>query len=147
MSRIVLLVFITLLGAVLLAACGPAKAEDQTNANGPVTVSVTLTEFAIKSTTTQFKPGMQYHFIVKNEGQIAHEFMIMPESAMMGMEDMTMENLDQLAYMMIPQAQLPPGASATMDYTFTETPKESVEMVCTLAGHLEAGMRATITVK
>src|SRR5574341_1648436 len=103
MSRTKLFVFATLLLAVLLSACGINRA----NPNGPVTVKVTLKEFTVESSVKEFKPGVRYHFVVKNEGQVAHEFMIMPVTmdnmGMPSMLGMSMEDKDKLALMMIPE--------------------------------------------
>jgi len=135
----------------LLSARGPAKAGDQTNANGPATVDITLKEFTVESSVTKFKPGVKYHFVVKNEGQAAHEFMVMPvktnDMGIPGMTNMTMKEKDANALMMIPQEQLPVSAIVEKDYIFTNVPQGNIEMVCTLPGHFEAGMRLPITIK
>lgn len=143
MSRVKLLVFTALLGIFLLSACGPSSSAGQS----PVNVEVKLTEFAIQSSVTEFRTGTKYHFIVTNEGQVAHEFMILPmKTDSMGM-GMSMEDYDKQALMMIPIEQLPVGATVEIDYTFTSAPKENVELVCMTPGHFEAGMHAPITVK
>ncbi len=129
---------------LLLAACG----GNQADTNGPVDVKVTLSEFTIKSSVTEFKPGVQYHFIVTNEGVVPHEFMIMPvEMGGMGMAGMSMEEKDALAFMMIAEDELSPGATVEVDYTFTSVPEGNIEFVCALPGHFEAGMHSPITIK
>lgn len=132
------------IATLLLTACG----GKQTNTNGPVNVEVALGEFTVESSVTEFKPGVQYHFIVTNEGQIPHELMIMPVPMDgMGMAGMSMEEKDALAFMMISEEELPPGATVEMDYTFTSVPEGNIEFVCALPGHFEAGMHAPITIK
>lgn len=144
MSRIKLLTLVPIIGIILLSACG-------TKPNGPVIVRVTLKDFTIESSVTEFKTGVPYHFIVTNEGQVAHEFMIMPitmdSMGMPSMSGMTMEQRDAMALMMIPQEELPAGATAERDYIFTTIPQGNIEMVCTLAGHFEAGMNIPVTIK
>ena len=148
MSRIRLLTFITLLGVFLLSACGSKQAGGQTNPDGSVNVKVTLTDFIIESSVTEFKPDVLYHFNVTNEGQVPHEFMILPISEHMGMSGMSsMEEWDKMALMMIPIEQLPVGATATADYTFASVPAGNIELVCMTPGHFEAGMHTSITVK
>lgn len=137
---------VALIGGLLLSACG------STASRAPMTVNVTLREFSVESSVTDFQPGVPYHFIVKNEGQIPHEFMIMPMTMlgthMPGMPEMSMEERDAAALVMIPEAQLPAGATAEADYTFESVPAGSeIEMVCTLPGHLEAGMHLPIRIK
>ncbi len=144
MSRIKLFMLVSMIMIFLLSACG-------TKPNGPVIVRVTLKDFAVESSVTEFKTGVPYHFIVTNEGQVVHEFMIMPitmdSMGMPGMSGMSMEQRDAMAFMMIPQEELSAGATAERDYTFTTIPQGNIEMVCTLAGHFEAGMHAPVTIK
>jgi len=148
MSRIKLFAFIASLGVFLLSACGSKQAGGQANPDGSVNVKVTLKDFSIESSVTEFKPGVQYHFTVTNEGKVPHEFMIMPISEHMGMSGMSsMEEWDKMALMMIPVEQLPVGATATADYTFTSVPEGNIELVCMTSGHFEAGMRMPITIK
>ena len=136
--------FVITTATLLLTACGGKQA----NTNGRVDVKVALGEFTIKSSVTEFKPGVQYHFIVINEGQVPHEVMIMPITMDgMGMSGMSMEEKDALALMMISEEELPAGTTVEMDYTFTSVPEGNIEFVCALPGHFEAGMRTPITIK
>jgi len=59
-----------------------------------------------------------------------------------------MEAMDEMALAMIEEDELPSGATKTLDYTFTEpAPDGTLEFVCHVEGHYEAGMRLPITVK
>jgi len=147
MSRIKLFAVVVLIGMLLLTACAPPQSEGQVNPDGSVNVQVTLKDFSIESSVTEFKPGVQYHFTVTNEGGVAHEFMILPVSEHMGMAGMTMEEFDEHALMMIPIDQLPVGAATKTDYTFSEIPEVDIEFVCMTPGHFEAGMRLPVTIK
>ena len=148
-----LLAIVILPGIFLLSACSGGPATGQANPDGSVNVDVTLNDFAIKSSVTQFKPGVLYHISVANKGQVGHEFMIFPVSelpdtpGMSGMSGMSMEEYDKIALMTIPLEQLPPGASINADYTFTGIPQGNLELVCLTQGHYEAGMHIPITVK
>jgi hypothetical protein len=55
------------------------------NPDGSVNVDVRLKDFSVELSVTEFKAGVPYHFTVTNEGQVAHEFMILPVSGHMGM--------------------------------------------------------------
>ncbi len=149
MSYTKLSAFVIATVTLLLTACGGGQA----NTNGPVEVEVVLGEssageFTVQSSVTEFKPDVQYQFVVTNKGQIPHEFMIMPVTMDgMGMSGMSMEEKDALALMMIPEEELLPGATVKMDYTFTSIPEGNIEFVCALPGHFEAGMRTPITIK
>ena len=124
----------------LLTACGGSKANE---------VKITLKEFTIESSMTDFQTGVPYHFVVTNEGAVEHEMMIMPPvmSDSMGMA-MDMEEMDKMALVMIEASDLPAGATASFDYTFTESaPDGSLEFACHTPGHYEAGMKLPITIK
>lgn len=106
-------------------------------------VQVTLTEFTIKASQTRFQSGRTYRFIVTNAGTIPHEFMIMPP--MSGMDHRTMNELDDVALAMIPANELTPGATRTIDVTFT-APTHDLSIVCAVTGHIDAGMTQPIAV-
>ena len=127
--------------SLLLSACGPS-----TNPDGSVDVKVTLTDFKIESSLNTFNVGVPYHFIITNEGEDEHELMIM--EPMMAGTEMSMEQMDEMALAVVEEDDLPPGATYTLDYTFTEpAPAGSLEFSCHIQGHYEAGMLLPITVK
>lgn len=146
MSGLRLFTAVALIGAFLLTACAARKTGGQVNPDGSVNVDVRLKDFSIESSVTQFKPGVSYHFTATNEGQVAHEFMILPISEHMGMSSMPMEEYDEMALMMIPIEQLPVGGSVKTDYTFSEVADGKIELVCMTPGHFEAGMHIPITI-
>ena len=125
---------------LLLTACGGQRATE---------VKITLTEFGIQSSVTEFQTGVPYRFVVTNEGAVVHELMIMPPLMADQMEmAMDMEALDELALALIEEDDLSSGATASMDYTFTESaPSGTLEFACHTPGHYEAGMKLAITVK
>jgi hypothetical protein len=134
-----LVIPLLLLAAMVLSACGGSS-----GAQSPVSVTVTLTEFKIASSLDTFQVNVPYHFVVTNQGSVEHEFYIMPpESA-----QITQDQVKQEALAGIPAAQLQPGQTATLDYTFTKaaTPG-TLEFACHLPAHYEAGMNLPITVQ
>lgn len=136
-----LLQIFSLLVLVALAACAGA----QSGQNGPVTVKITADDFSFKSSLTTFKVGVPYHFEVTNQGTVAHELMIMqPVEA----GKMDMEEMDKMALAHVEQADLPPGATKSFDYTFTQAyPAGTLEFACHLTGHYEQGMKLPIIVE
>ena len=129
--------------ALVLAACGGQQSKET------VEVQITLTEFGVQSSLTEFETGVPYRFVVTNTGTVEHEIMIMPPLAedQMGMA-MDMGELDEQALAMIEASDLPAGATATFDYTFTEAaPSGLLEFSCHTPGHYEAGMKLPIVVK
>jgi len=130
-----------LLVALPATACTSAAAPTST---GPVEVQVALSEFKIESSVTEFSVGLPYRFVVTNKGAIAHELMITPT----GMGQMSMEDMHQKALVEIEEADLPLGATKSLDFTFTEpAPAGILEFSCYVTGHYEAGMKLPIVVK
>jgi len=134
-------VVFTVVFLMLLAACG---AQGDSNE-----VTITLTDFGMESSRTSFEVGVPYHFVIKNEGAINHEMMIMaPLTEMQMSMDMDMEEMDAMALAMIEEDELTPGSTMTLDYTFTESaPAGTLEFACHVEGHYIAGMKLPFTVK
>ena len=131
---------VVILAGMLLTACGGSKTNE---------VKITLTDFSIKSSMTEFQTGVTYHFVVTNDGAVEHEFMVLPPTMTdsMGMP-MDMKDLDKMALVMIDASDLQSGKTASFDYTFTNSaPDGSLEFACHTPGHYEAGMKLPITVK
>ncbi len=125
--------------ALGMSACGEASAS-----NKPVEVRVALTSFKIDSTMTNFKVGVPYHFVVTNNGTVAHEFRIIPPAS----ETATPEQMQASTLVMIPAADLAPGATHSLDYTFLQPAASGeLEFSCHMPGHYAAGMHAPITVE
>ncbi len=134
---------ILFVAGLVLAACGGQSPKKS------VEVQVTLTEFGIKSSVTEFEAGMPYHFTVTNAGIVAHEFMVMPPltSDQMGMH-MEMTDLDKMALAMVDAAKLQAGSQTSFDLTFTEPVRAGgLEFACHTPGHYEANMKLPIAVK
>jgi hypothetical protein len=72
------------------------------NPDGSVNVDIRLKDFSVELSVTEFKAGVPYHFTVTNEGQVAHEFMILPASGHMGRSGISMEEYDEIPLMIIP---------------------------------------------
>ena len=133
------IVVVLVVAVLLLTACGA-----QSNSNE---VTITLTDFGMESSRTSFEVGVPYHFTVTNNGAINHEIMLMAPM-MEGEMGMTMDEMDEMALAMIEGDELPPGATKTLDYTFTEpAPTGTLEFACHIEGHYVAGMKLPITVK
>lgn len=132
-----------LLLVLVLAACGGSTGR--TSSSGSRTpVQVTETDFKIASSVTTFTPGTSYHFVVKNLGNIAHEFMMMPK-AEGSMSGMPMGNMDSMALAKVDN--IVPGQSKTLDYTFPSSATGShPQFACYYPGHYEAGMKLDVIV-
>jgi uncharacterized cupredoxin-like copper-binding protein len=143
MKKRVLFVMSTLLLVLVLAACGGATGS--TSPSGSRTpVQVTETDFKIASSVRTFTPGTSYHFVVTNNGQTVHEFMIMPK-AEGSMSDMPMSHMDSMALAKVDN--IASGQTKTLDYTFpSSTAGSRPQFACYYPGHYEAGMGLDVTV-
>ncbi len=132
------------LAVAVLAACSGGGGAGGAASGNATTVTVTLTDFKIDSSLTNFSVGVPYHFVVTNKGAVAHEFVIMPPAqGVQGSETQLPSN----ALSGIMGKDLTPGSTKTLDYTFTQAPAGGVEFACHLPGHYEAGMHLVVTVK
>jgi len=126
--------------ALLLTACGGQQKATE--------VTITVKEFGIESSITEFQVGVPYHFVVTNAGMVNHEIMIMPPLAAdqksMGMD---MGTMDQMALAMISADDLIPGTTKSFDLTFSEAASAgTLEFACHIPGHYEANMKLPIIV-
>jgi uncharacterized cupredoxin-like copper-binding protein len=140
--KIVRLIIIATLVATLLAACG----LQPSGSARPVEVRITLTEYEIKSSLADFQTGVPYHFIVTNQGALAHEIMLV--EPMESSAHMNMDEMDEMALAYIDAKDLPAGATASFDYTFAKPAAAGeLEFSCHTPGHYENGMKLSITAK
>ncbi|GAB4417961.1 MAG: plastocyanin/azurin family copper-binding protein [Anaerolineales bacterium] len=140
-----LLIVAALIGtSLLLAACGPSA-----NPDGTINVNVTLTDFGIESSLTEFESGKTYRFTITNEGAIPHEFVI-AEPLDAHSDDEHSDDSEMMHEGLIVEVgedKLPPGATVVIDVTFPDHIDGEVEFACHTPGHYEAGMHSPLTVK
>lgn len=106
--------------------------------SGPTTVQVTLSNATIHSELSTFSPGVPYHFVVTNQGQVTHEFVIVPMS-------LAPSAMNGNALAMI--SSVVPDETKTVDYTFPSSAAgQSLEFACFLHQQYEVGMSLPITV-
>lgn len=117
--------------ALLVVACGSAGGQS----DNVTEVQITLSEFAIESPQTSLATDTPYRFVIKNEGTIAHDWSIMPRG----------ETDEGQALVQVDEDELPPGATVTREFTFTQA--GDFEFACHVPGHYEAGMLLPITVQ
>lgn len=157
MRKNILPIMLLLVFLLMLSACGGQSSMSSSSMNmGTATPSQTRnvatkvstvyineTDYKIASSLQTFVVGAKYHFSVKNDGMVAHEFMIMPSSMAMG--GTSMSDMDKQAVVHI--SNLNPGQTKTIDYTFPSSSAGShPEFACHLPGHYEAGMKLDVTV-
>lgn len=125
---------VVVLGLLLaLTACGGVGTVS-------TTINVTLTDFQFSPNTFTIPAGQEITLNVTNNGAVIHNFVIMKfgQSAGASFGD---EDLPNVFW----QIEVRPGASAKVTFTAPTEPGD-YEVVCRTPGHLEAGMKARLTV-
>lgn len=92
----------------------------------------------------EVKRGEQIHFVIKNAGELKHEFMLatVQENAAHGK---LMERFPDMEHDDPNGKTLEPGKSAEMLWKFTKA--GTFEFACLVPGHHQAGMHGLIVVK
>lgn len=90
------------------------------------------------------KVGETIRFFVKNSGQTTHE-MVLGNLADLKAHAEMMRSMPNMAHNEPNMTKLNPGQRGGMVWHFTQP--GVVDFACTVPGHLEAGMKGTITVK
>lgn len=133
----------------LMLACGPGAATTvppASNTIEPTIVQVTLNEFEITSSLTEFQVGVPYRFVVTNNGTVNHDFSITPPVAQHGSNPHGDAHDDALA--VIDANDMPPGATKSIEVIFNQIyTANQIELACHTPGHYEAGMKMPIRVK
>ncbi len=131
--------------AVVLPGAATAAAEEGAgSADGENVVTVTLTEFAIEMSQTEFEVGVDYLFEITNNGSVAHELMFI--HPMDSDRNPSMEEVDEMAVAFFSADDLTPGATVSGIVSFDTPGVEGLEAACYVPGHYQAGMLEPITV-
>ena len=116
------------------------------SAGGKVQVKVTEGDNWIKSDMTTFKVGVPYVFTITNTGNRAHIFSIsqpVPDKSASGIDA-----AKNGALVLVSQDQLSPGATITVEYTFTKpAPAGTLEFACLIFMHYKMGQFLPIVVE
>jgi uncharacterized cupredoxin-like copper-binding protein len=106
-------------------------------------VDITLADNTIDASQAEFQVGVPYTFVITNTGRHAHNFNISQPVSIAGSLNAALEG----ALLAIPQGQLGPGASVTVEYTFPDSAAgQLLEFSCLIRRHYEDGMLLGITV-
>lgn len=143
--RWMVFVFGAVLLAGLLVACG--NGDDAGGEEGTIEISA-FDDLRFEPRSVTVQAGEPVTFVVTNEGETAHEFVLGPEhvhmaheeASAMGMEHGGMEVEGQLAAL-----ELEPGQTEEVTVTFEE-PGE-MPFGCHEPGHYAGGMVGTVTVE
>ena len=111
------------LGVVAIVAMTNSDSSSTVVSELPTTISVELSEFNIAMSASTVRPG-DITFQVKNNGNVDHNFVI--------------------STLKLRTEMLRPGQSVTV--VATDVSAGTYEVICEVSGHLEAGMKSTLTV-
>lgn len=140
--RILPLIFLLFLVGAVFSACDSGGSSSNAQS-----VNVEESEYHIGSDITTFTAGKTYHFVVKNTGKIAHEFMLMPRATVNNAIGDTSMNHEQMGSL-VSISGINPGETKTVDYTFPASAKGThPQFACLYEGHYEAGMWLDLAVK
>jgi uncharacterized cupredoxin-like copper-binding protein len=148
MKRLFVVSILAIVGCLVMAACGDSNSQSSNSSSstpgtssGAQTVNVLLGEMYVKSDITSFKAGTAYHFVVKNEGKVLHEFTIAKKVPGGNQDDRDAASVKDVD-------NIQPGQTSTFDLTFKEpAPSAGMEFECSYPGHYEKGMHLDITVQ
>ena len=130
MKKILLVLVIAF--ALVLTACG---------ASGPSSnLKINMTDFKYDPMATTIPAGKEITLKIKNDGAVQHEYVIMKLGQTAG-DKFGDEDEGNIYW----EVEAEPGESKTV--TFTAPAEPGVyEIVCGTQGHLEAGMKGSLTV-
>lgn len=126
--------FLTAVG--LLSACAPQAMPAPTEV---LEVQATMREFEVRLSQTAFPVGSLVRFLITNDGALAHNFVIERQGAV---DEPLVADGERAK---VEEENLPPGASLTFEWTFTEA--GNFQIACHVPGHYEAGMVSPIVVQ
>jgi uncharacterized cupredoxin-like copper-binding protein len=125
------------------AATEPPATEPPASSGTGTQVDITLVDNKIQSPITTFQVGVPYTFVITNTGRRGHNFNISTPVSEAG----SLEAALQTALLAVPQSQLGPGASVTVEYTFPDSAAgQNLEFSCLIRMHYQMGMLLPITV-
>ncbi len=119
--------------SILLTSCGGTSA--------PTTeIDVTLTDFQFSPNSFVVPTGKEITLTSRNSGGVIHNFMIMNLGQTVGQEYGD-EDLANVYW----KLEIPPGGDSSTTFTAPEEPGD-YEVVCSIPGHVQAGMIGKLTV-
>lgn len=134
MNRSLSLITLLCLAATLLAACGAG--------GDPVTtLEIDMVEFMFEPNNFTIPAGEEITLKLVNKGAIEHNFVILKKGVSAEGNFEHDANLENILF----EAKLDPGKSGT--FTFTIDEAGEYQVICSIPGHLAAGMAGKLVVK
>ncbi len=135
-NRITAISAVMIIAVLILAACSSGGGSS----GGATTLNVTTTEFAFNPANVTVPAGGSVSITLNNTGTVEHTWVILKQ----GVNVTTATGLDPNSIYFTSKVE--PGKTATFTFTAPATAGD-YEIICDLPGHLEGGMKGTLTVK
>ena len=121
----------------------PPGAAETAPASAGTQVDITLADNTIDASQLEFQVGVPYTFVITNAGRHAHNFNVNTPVSIVGSLQAALDG----ALLAVPQNQLGPGASVSVDFTFPpDSAGQLLEFSCLIRRHYEDGMKVDIVV-
>ncbi len=140
MKRSTFVFILSIALALALTACGGAASRAQQ-------VQIETTEFKFLPATIQVEAGKPVRLTLLNKGSVEHDLSVV-EILLTGVKTTTDSHGHEMSNMPIqPKLHVAAIAGKSSVIEFTPTRPGTYEVLCTVAGHKEAGMVALLIVK
>ena len=134
-NRITAISAVMIIAALIMAACSSGGGS-----TGATNIKVTTTEFAFNPANVTVPAGASVSLTLDNTGTVQHTWVVLKQ----GVNVTTATGLDPASIYFT--SKVDAGKTATFTFTAPSTPGD-YEIICDLPGHLEGGMKGTLTVK
>jgi uncharacterized cupredoxin-like copper-binding protein len=135
-KRIFVFALVMLVLSIMLSACG-----GQGSSAISTTLNVEMSEFMFTPKDLAVPAGKEITLNLKNDGSIEHDFIILKKGVSAVLPFNAETQKDGIFF----EARLNAGKSEM--YTFTLPEAGDYEIICSVPGHLEAGMKARLSAR
>ncbi len=130
MKKLSVIVCLGLALVVLLSACGGGGAQ--------TSFTMTMADFSFQPVELTVPANKSITLTIVNSGTVEHDWVLVSKTVTPPFGDKDKGNV-------IAQKLVSAGQTATLTFTSPNTPGD-YEIICSVAGHLESGMKATLHV-
>ncbi len=136
MKKLGVVLSLVLLLGLVLTACSSSSSSG----SGSNSVNVTMTDFKFDPATVNVTAGQKVTVNLKNNGSVAHTWTVMKTPITGSYTDANASDV------LFSSDQVQPGSTKTVTFTAPSTAGD-YQVICTVPGHLEAGMQGHLVVK
>lgn len=122
--------------AAALTGC----ADDDGGERSSTSIQATATEFSFDPDTWAVPAGQEFAIELANDGTVEHEWAVVKLGADIEAEDEFAEEI-----VLLEVEAIAAGSSTTQSFTIDDA--GAYQVICAIAGHLDAGMEGSLTVR